>query len=429
MLAELVVAMGMADRAMARVVNLAGRLDARQAAREEGMTVDGALRLRTGATRGDVTTVLTVAQVLASMPITGNLFDRGIFTWGHIRALAVQTRRMTVTSRAELDRYLGSQAARLDGLDTDGRLAAIDDAVAQHTDPERIADRMERTVENNVAILTPRLDGTGSLYTELDPESFATVADRLHGEADAPLASPSPGDDATGLPRYTTDRPSRGRQLAEALVRILSRNGSHGGSTVRFTVIVDAHRVTDQVAGTIASAAASRPPRVVRRALDRLACDAALDVVIRDGVDAVAALRYRPEVTAATRRAIEARDRGCRFPSCRAPAAWCDVHHVVQRAAGGDHAVTNLVLLCRAHHTIVHRRGWDQRLDGDGRYRLTRRKRTWTTLPRIDHQLPPPAAVGSEHAGPEHPGPTPRTAVPTDPRSTTIRDASGSLPF
>jgi hypothetical protein len=415
-------------------VNLAGQLDARKAAGEEGMTVDGALRLHTGATRGDVSTVLTVAEVLASMPITANLFDRGTFTWGHIRALAAQTRRMTVASRSELDRYLGSHAARLDGLDTDGRLAAIDDAVAQHTDADRVADRAERTVENNVAILTPRLDGTGSLYTDLDPESFATVADRLHAEADAPLASPSPGDDATGLPGYTNDQPSRGRQLADALVRIFTRHGSGGGSAVRFTVIVDVDRVTDQVAGTIRSAVANRPPRVVRRALDRLACDAVLEVVIRDGVDLLAANRYTPEVTAATRRAVEARDRGCRFPSCRAPAAWCDIHHVVQRSARGDHSVTNLVLLCRAHHTIVHRRGWDQQLDADGTYRITRRGRSWTTLPRIDHQLPPPTRSGPERSAPgpaatAHPGPAPPTTQPPDPPSGPIRDATGSLPF
>jgi hypothetical protein len=395
-LAVLVAAMGAADRAMARVVALAGRLDGAQAAREEGMTVDGALRLHTGATRSDVSAVLTAAQVLSAMPVTAALFDRGIFTWGHVRSLIVQARRLDVATRRELDGYLGEHAEKLARLDTDGRLAAIDDAIAHHTAPEKVADRAERLPDHNVVVVTPRLDGTGSLYTDLDPESFATVTGRLQAEADTPLAPPCPGNDADGLPGHTRDRPSRGRQLAEALVRIFARTGSdgRGGAPVRFTVIVDADRVTDQAAGTIATAVASRPPRVVRRALARLACDATLDLVIRDGVDLLAAKRYAPQVTAATRRAVEARDQGCRFPGCRAPAGWCDVHHVTPRAAGGDHAVTNLVLLCRTHHTIVHRRGWNQHLEPDGTYRLTRRGRTWSTLPRLHAQLPPPTRAG-----------------------------------
>ncbi len=140
-----------------------------------------------------------------------------------------------------------------------------------------------------------------------------------------------------------------------------------------------------------------RPPRIVRRALDRIACDAALDVVVRDGVDLLAARRYAPEVTVATRRAVAARDGGCRFPGCTAPVSWCDVHHVRPRATeqhpeavDGDHHPANLVSLCRRHHTAVHRRGWHQTLDPDGTYRLRRRGRAWTTLPRTDRQLPPP---------------------------------------
>lgn len=393
-LADLVAAMDVADRAMARVVTLAGRLDASQAAREEGMTVDGALRLHTGATRGDVTVVLTAAQVLSVMPVTAGLFDRGVFTWGHIRGLVAQSRRLDVATRRALDEHLGVHADRLARLDTDGRLAAIDDAISQHTDPEASSERAERGPDHNVVIITPRLDGTGSLYTDLDPEGFATVTTRLQAEADTPLAAPNPGDAGTGLPRYTEDRSSRARQLADALVRIFARTGTTLGVPVRFTVIVDADRVTDHVAGTIAAAVAARQPRLVRRAIDRLACDAALDVVLRDGVDLLAAQRYRPEVTAAVRRAVGARDQGCRFPGCQAPAAWCDVHHVTQRAAGGGHEPTNLVLLCRKHHTIVHRRGWDQTLTPGGAYKLTRRGRTWTTLPRLDQQLPPPSRTG-----------------------------------
>ncbi|MEX0834900.1 MAG: HNH endonuclease signature motif containing protein, partial [Nitriliruptor sp.] len=173
------------------------------------------------------------------------------------------------------------------------------------------------------------------------------------------------------------------------------------------------------------------PPRIVRWALDRLACDAALDVVVRDGVDLVAARRYAPGITAATRRAIAARDGGCRFPGCTAPISWCDVHHVRPRAAehhpdavDGDHHPTNLVALCRRHHTLVHGRGWRQQFEPDGTYRLRRRGRTWTTLPRRDQQLPPPRHDLADAVPRAGPNATSRTG----PASTTRAGSNGSRP-
>jgi len=54
------------------------------------------------------------------------------------------------------------------------------------------------------------------------------------------------------------------------------------------------------------------------------------------------------------RRAVTIRDRHCRFPGCDRPPAWCDAHHVVHWAHGGVTALSNLVLLCRRHHRLVH---------------------------------------------------------------------------
>ena len=51
-----------------------------------------------------------------------------------------------------------------------------------------------------------------------------------------------------------------------------------------------------------------------------------------------------------------ARDRCCRFPGCDRPAVWCDIHHVEHWADGGETCLGNLILLCRRHHRLVHRR-------------------------------------------------------------------------
>jgi predicted restriction endonuclease len=67
--------------------------------------------------------------------------------------------------------------------------------------------------------------------------------------------------------------------------------------------------------------------------------------------------RRTPVVSAAIRRAVILRDRHCRFPGCDRPQTWCDAHHIEHWADGGPTTLTNLLLLCRRHHGMVHRTG------------------------------------------------------------------------
>ena len=66
--------------------------------------------------------------------------------------------------------------------------------------------------------------------------------------------------------------------------------------------------------------------------------------------------RRTPVVPASMRRAVVVRDRQCRFPGCDRPQSWCDAHHVVHWADGGSTSLSNLILLCRRHHRMVHGR-------------------------------------------------------------------------
>src|SRR6476469_9266517 len=59
--------------------------------------------------------------------------------------------------------------------------------------------------------------------------------------------------------------------------------------------------------------------------------------------------------TTAQTKALWLRDRHCTFPRCTAPATWCDAHHLQHWLDGGPTDLTNGVLLCERHHTIVHR--------------------------------------------------------------------------
>ena len=76
--------------------------------------------------------------------------------------------------------------------------------------------------------------------------------------------------------------------------------------------------------------------------------------------------RAAATATAAIRRALEVRDRGCAFPGCDRPPGWADAHHIVHWADGGQTSIDNLVLLCGAHHRVIHHDDWTVRIAANG---------------------------------------------------------------
>lgn len=97
----------------------------------------------------------------------------------------------------------------------------------------------------------------------------------------------------------------------------------------------------------------------------RIACDAGVVRIARGGDGQVmGAGRRSRTVPPALRRALEARDRGCRFPGCGL--RFTDAHHVRHWADGGETRLDNLVLLCRRHHRAVHEGGVRVCIDRDG---------------------------------------------------------------
>ena len=74
-------------------------------------------------------------------------------------------------------------------------------------------------------------------------------------------------------------------------------------------------------------------------------------------------------VQPALRRALEARDRGCRFPGC-SHERWLDAHHVVHWADGGETSLENTLLLCSRHHRLLHEGGFAIRADANGEWQF-----------------------------------------------------------
>ena len=128
---------------------------------------------------------------------------------------------------------------------------------------------------------------------------------------------------------------------------------------------------------------------------------------------------YSDSIPASIRRAVLLRDRGCAWPRCGRPAAWCDVHHLQHKADGGKTSVSDCVLLCQFHHDIcIHRRGWQLVLHPTAP--APRTGRTGRCCTATHH--PPPA--------PGKPGP--RAACPSRRRSDAVlrppRRAGGRCP-
>ena len=92
--------------------------------------------------------------------------------------------------------------------------------------------------------------------------------------------------------------------------------------------------------------------------VQRIACDATVVVAVDDQLGhTMYEGRAKRFPTGAQRREVIRRDRRCRFPGC-ANATFAAVHHVKPWDSGGRTDLENLVLVCKKHHGIVHRKGW-----------------------------------------------------------------------
>ncbi len=103
----------------------------------------------------------------------------------------------------------------------------------------------------------------------------------------------------------------------------------------------------------------------------RLACDASMVAMHHDPNGEVLAVGRRTRtISPALRRALNARDRECRYPGCRN--VRVDAHHITHWAHGGATALDNLIFLCRRHHRAVHEEGFRVTLDAAGNVEFVR---------------------------------------------------------
>jgi hypothetical protein len=142
-----------------------------------------------------------------------------------------------------------------------------------------------------------------------------------------------------------------------------------GGDRQQIVVHVDAQTLKHGHAGRCEL---EHGPALAAESARRLACDASLIAIIENEQgEPLNVGRKTRTIPPAIRRALNSRDRGCRFPGCTFT-RYVDGHHVKHWAHGGDTKLANLVTLCRFHHRLVHEgRVVIQTLD-DGALRFVR---------------------------------------------------------
>ena len=282
-----------------------------------------------------------VARSLEEMPVTREALEAGDISLSGVKVL-VATREVDPEAFARSEETL-VEAARIHSMNDLGRVAAYwrQAVEREHATEGEEKLRADRRLHASVSLLgMVRVDGN------LDPETGETLLTALGAVLDAEARSG--GEDAR------TPAQRRADALGEVCRQWLDGAG-------RPTVAGERPHVTVTVGAEALGASPSEldhvgpvGPETARR----IACDASvMRVIMAGGSEPLDVGRRTPVVRPAMRRAVIVRDRHCRFPGCDRPHTWCDAHHVVHWADGGDTAVPNLLLLCRRHHRMVHDRG------------------------------------------------------------------------
>jgi hypothetical protein len=256
---------------------------------------------------------------------------------------------------------------------TPAETGAACDRIQAHLDPD--GPEPDPTAGQRRTLTLSRSGSLINVRGKLDLEGGATLLSAL----DAVTRPPTPDDDSTAgqrradalieLGRRTLQRGEAGtvggvRPTLGILITIDTLTGGNGDA-------VEAGALPDDPLGRAGVPAGSQPPwanwvgTLPLATAQRIACDS---LIWRTVLDAKTGLpldvgRTHRLVPTWMRKALHARDRGCRWPRCGTPAEWTDAHHLTPWWLGGETTIDKLILLCRYHHGLVHEHGWTIHLD------------------------------------------------------------------
>ena len=352
------------------------------------------LHWRTGIALGAAREKVRVAHALATLPLVSAAMRRGAISYAKVRAL---TRVATPENEvALLDFAQAGTAAQMERFV--GAWRRVDRVAAAEAEARHLGRHVSTWVDD---------DGMVVIRGRLTPEVGAVVqraleaaANRLFREAQG---SPPPED----LAEEVTPAQRRADALGLLAESALAADVDRGFAGDRYQVVLHVEAPTGVAPGEGVDVAAEEglsgtlevdhgAVHVSAETSRRMSCDASLVLMRHDADGEVLDVgRKTRTVPPSIRRALQARDRSCRFPGCTAHR--CDAHHVEHWIDGGATSLDNLVLLCRRHHRAVHEGGFSLMQGGDGTTTFVRSTGTVldvapalpVLLPRIDGRTRP----------------------------------------
>ena len=301
-----------------------------------------------------------VARRLESLPLVRTAFAEGRLSYSKVRAL-------TRVEEVEREEELLSLAEHATAAQLERLVRAYRGVVAvERSEPERWVSwshdadgsmllRARLTAEEGALVIDALEAAREAAWESVEPEMGASAEAPVEVE-DASAESSIEVESASAEAQA-----SGGAALADALV-LMADTMLAAGPAVRTGG--DRHQVVVHVDAAVLSGApgaagccelADGTPLAPETAR-RLACDASVVALTERGGRTLDVGRKTRSIPPALRRALAARDRGCRFPGC--DRARVDAHHIHHWARGGGTSLDNLVHLCRHHHGLVHEGGF-----------------------------------------------------------------------
>ena len=355
----------------AAITELAGHLNAanhrwllliaefdRRAGWSDGLTQSCAhwLNWKCGIDLGAAREKIRVAHALENLPRISAAMARGELSYSKVRA-------MTRVACAATEDYFLSIALH-------GTAHHVETLVRQYR-RAREAEELSREARQQAGrSVTYFHDEDGSLI--LKARLPADVGALLLRALDAAVAELKMND----VSAETSEEPPKpSARRADALAVVAESFLKHGaqalagGERHQIVVHVDAETLR---AGTAGRCELEEGPAMAAETVRRLACDASVITILEDARGAPLDVgRKTRSIPPAIRRALHARDRGCRFPGCP-NTRYVDGHHIRHWAEGGATRLSNLVTLCRFHHRKVHEGGVLIRTLDEGAVRFIR---------------------------------------------------------
>jgi hypothetical protein len=336
---------GHLNAAQARFLALVAELDRRQGWAEWGVkSCAHWLNWKCGIGLGAAREKVRVAHALGKLPRIAAAMSEGRVSYAKAREL---TRVADATNEDYLlNIALCGTASHVEQV-TRGYRRALD---AQELSREAIQQR-----DQSFACYTDT-DGSLVIRGRVPAEIGALFRKALEAAEDS-LPIPKNVPAGTSLDDRHRSRKRRVEALAVLAESFLATGPQEltGGDRQQIVVHVDAETLKHRQVGRCEL---EHGPSIAAETARRLSCDASVG-------------RKTRTLPPAIRRALNSRDKGCRFPGCTFK-RYVDGHHVQHWAQGGETKLTNLVTLCRFHHRLVHEGPVVIQILDDGAFRFIR---------------------------------------------------------